>query len=49
MGPEVIEQKAEYIHTNPVIAGFVKKPGIGNIQVQLIIQGGKGLIEIEYL
>ena len=40
-GPEVIEQKAEYTHTNPVIAGFVKKPGTGSIQVLLITPEAK--------
>jgi hypothetical protein len=36
--PEVIEQKVEYIHTNPVIASFVTEAWLWQIQALLIIQ-----------
>lgn len=39
--PEVIEQKAEYVHTNPVIAGLLQKLGTGGTQVLLTIQVAK--------
>ena len=32
----VIEQKADYLHYNPVVAGFVMSHGIGNTVVLLI-------------
>ena len=47
--PEVIEQKAEYIHMNPVTAGFVIEAWHWQYSSAIDYSGGKGLIEIEYL
>ena len=40
----VIEQKADYFHENPVVAGFVNEDGIGNIVVRLTIVMEKDLL-----
>ena len=47
--PEVIEQKADYIHYNPVVAGLVNEPEHWVYSSAIDYAGGKGLIEIEYL
>lgn len=46
---EVIEQKADYIHNNPVEAGFVTEPWHWKYSSAIDYAGGKGLIDIEYL
>lgn len=46
---EVIEQKADYIHYNPVVAGFVNEPHEWRYSSAIDYSGGKGLIEITYL
>ncbi|GGI29548.1 hypothetical protein [Pedobacter mendelii] len=46
---EVIEQKADYLHDNPVVAGFVNKAWHWKYSSAVDYSGGKGLIEIEYL
>ena len=46
---EVIEQKADYIHNNPVEAGFVQEPFHWKYSSALDYSGGKGLVNIEYL
>jgi len=46
---EVIEQKADYIHHNPVVAGFVNEPHEWRYSSAIDYSGGKGLIEISYL
>ncbi|GGI52479.1 transposase [Mucilaginibacter galii] len=46
---EVIEQKADYIHNNPVEAGFVNEPEHWKYSSAIDYAGGKGLVSIEYL
>ena len=46
--PAVIEQKAEYIHNNPVVAGFVTEASHWQYSSAIDYSGGKGLIEIDY-
>jgi len=46
---EVIEQKADYIHNNPVEAGFVTEPWHWKHSSAVDYSGGKGLIDVEYL
>ena len=46
---EVIEQKADYLHNNPVAAGFVNEPHEWRYSSAIDYSGGKGLIEISYL
>lgn len=45
----VIEQKADYIHDNPVEAGFVSEPWHWKYSSAVDYSGGKGLINVEYL
>ncbi|WP_205502233.1 REP-associated tyrosine transposase [Rufibacter psychrotolerans] len=45
--PAVIEQKLQYIHLNPVEAGFVSEPHHWKYSSALDYSGGKGLIEID--
>lgn len=45
----VIEQKADYIHDNPVISGFGSEPHHWKYSSAIDYSGGKGLIEIAYL
>jgi len=45
----VIEQKADYIHDNPVEAGFVSEPWHWKYSSAVDYSGGKGLIKVEYL
>ena len=47
--PEVIEQKADYIHNNPVVAGFVAEPWHWQYSSAIDYSGGKGFIDISYL
>jgi len=46
---EVIEQKADYLHDNPVVAGFVNEAWHWKYSSATDYSGGKGLIEIDYL
>ncbi|HXI00724.1 MAG TPA: transposase [Sphingobacteriaceae bacterium] len=43
--PEVIDQKVEYIHLNPVVAGFVLEPHHWKYSSAIDYSGGKGLLE----
>ncbi|SDI70137.1 REP-associated tyrosine transposase [Mucilaginibacter sp. P25] len=45
----VIEQKADYIHNNPVEAGFVTEPSYWRYSSAIDYVDGKGLIDIEFL
>jgi len=45
----VIEQKADYLHDNPVVAGFVNEAWHWKFSSAIDYSGGKGLIEIDYL
>jgi len=46
---DVIEQKANYLHNNPVISGFVNEPWHWKYSSAIDYSGGKGMIDIEYL
>jgi putative transposase len=46
---EVIEQKADYIHNNPVEAGFVSEAWHWRYSSAINYSDGKGLIDVEYL
>jgi REP element-mobilizing transposase RayT len=46
---EVIEQKADYIHNNPVEAGFVIEPWHWKYSSAVDYAEGKGLINISFL
>jgi REP element-mobilizing transposase RayT len=46
---EVIDQKIDYIHQNPVLAGFVNEAEHWKWSSAIDYAGGKGLIEIELL
>ena len=43
---EVLRQKLEYIHNNPVASGFVSSPDFWKYSSAIDYSGGKGLIEI---
>jgi REP element-mobilizing transposase RayT len=45
----VIEQKADYIHNNPVEAGFVTEPSYWQYSSAIDYADGKGLIDIDFL
>ena len=47
--PEVINQKVDYIHQNPVEAGFVTEPYYWKYSSAIDYSGGKGLMEIDYV
>ena len=43
---EVIDQKLQYIHMNPVVAGFVNEPEHWRYSSAIDFSGGKGLLEL---
>jgi len=43
---EVLRQKLEYIHNNPVESGFVSEPNFWKYSSAIDSSGGKGLVEI---
>ena len=45
--PEVIDQKVEYIHNNPVVGGFVTEPHYWRYSSAVDYNGEKGVLEIE--
>ena len=45
--PEVIQQKVNYIHNNPVEAGFVLEPWHWKYSSAIDYSGGKGIIDID--
>ncbi len=47
--PEVINQKLDYIHNNPVEAGFVSETWHWKYSSAIDYSGGKGLIEIDLI
>ena len=47
--PNVINQKVDYIHFNPVKAGFVTEPHYWKYSSAIDYSGGKGLLEIDYV
>lgn len=46
---EVIEQKADYLHDNPVVSGYVNEAWHWKYSSAIDYSSGKGLIEIAYL
>ena len=46
---EVMEQKADYLHDNPVVSGFVNEAWHWKYSSTIDYSGGKGLIDISYL
>ncbi len=47
--PDVIDQKVEYIHQNPVIAGFVTEAHYWKYSSAIDYSGGKGVLEIDFV
>jgi len=47
--PEVTEQKMNYIHDNPVEAGFVLEAHHWKYSSAIDYSGGKGLIEMDFV
>ncbi len=48
--PEIINQKVDYIHNNPVLAGFVAEPWhYWRHSSAVDYSGGKGLLEIDFI
>lgn len=47
--PEVIQQKVDYIHNNPVMAGFVFEPHHWKYSSAIDYSGGKGLLEMDFI
>jgi putative transposase len=45
--PDVINQKLDYIHLNPVEAGFVTEPNYWKYSSAIEYSGGKSLPEID--
>jgi len=45
----VIDQKVDYIHNNPVEAGFVSEPEHWKYSSAIDYSGGKGLLNIDYV
>lgn len=44
--PEVIDQKVEYTHMNPVTAGYVEEPHYWKYSSAIDFNGGKGLLDL---
>lgn len=47
--PHVIDQKVDYIHMNPVAAGFVQEPHYWKYSSAIDYSGGKGILDIDYI
>ena len=47
--PEVTEQKLDYIHNNPVEAGFVEEPHYWKYSSAIDYSGGKGLLDMDFI
>ena len=46
---KVIDQKLDYIHNNPVEAGFVREPQDWKYSSAIDYSGGKGILDISFL
>ena len=46
---EVIQQKADYIHCNPVMGGFINEPWYWKHSSAIDYSGSKGLLEIDFI
>jgi len=47
--PAVIDQKVDYIHNNPVEAGFVLEPHYWKYSSAIDYSGGRGILEIDFV
>jgi len=47
--PRVIDQKVDYIHLNPVKAGFVSEPHHWKYSSAIDYNRGKGLLDIDFV
>lgn len=47
--PAVIDQKVDYIHENPVVAGFVIEAEQWKYSSAIDYSGGKGVMEIDFI
>ncbi len=45
----IIDQKVDYIHMNPVVAGYVTEPHYWKYSSAIDYSGGKGLLDIDYI
>ncbi|MEM9327348.1 MAG: transposase [Bacteroidota bacterium] len=45
--PAVIDQKVDYVHENPVVAGFVLEPAHWKYSSAIDYAGGKGVLDID--
>jgi putative transposase len=46
---DVINQKLDYLHLNPIEAGFVTEPHYWKYSSAIVYSGGKGLLEIDFV
>jgi len=46
---EVIDQKVNYIHNNPIVAGFVEEAHFWKYSSAIDYSGGKGVLEIDFV
>ncbi|SDM50473.1 REP element-mobilizing transposase RayT [Daejeonella rubra] len=46
--PEVVEQKVDYTHNNPVVSGLILEPWHWKYSSAIDYSGGKGLIELDW-
>lgn len=46
---EMMEQKLNYLHMNPVVSGFVSEPERWKYSSAVDYSGGKGLLDIEFI
>ena len=46
---EVLNQKMDYIHQNPVVSGFVIEPEHWKYSSAIDYSGGKGVLEMDYV
>ena len=47
--PAVIDQKVDYVHMNPVEAGYVSEPEHRKYSSALDYSGRKGVLEIDFV
>src|SRR6185436_6361643 len=47
--PEVTRQKMDYVHNNPVVAGFVLEPHHWKYSSAIDYSGGKGVLEMDFV
>lgn len=47
--PDVLRQKMDYIHCNPVVCGFVTEPQYWKYSSAIDYSGGKGSLEMDFV